>query len=161
MPESRRRYLTMAELEALAAGAGPCGSLIRVLDYCGLRWGEAVALTVTPCDLLRSRLIVDRSLADINGVLSVGTAKSGKRREVPLSRFLRDELAVHLAGKEPVDLVFPVVRGGTCGMPTFAAPPSTRPHVRRGSPDSFRTNSGTPRRRWQSGPEPTSRSSRR
>ena len=112
MPESRRGYLTMGQLEALANGAGQYGSLIRVLGYCGLRWGEAAALTVEQCDLLRSRLSVDRSVVDISGVLSLGTTKSGKRRDVPVSRFLRDELAVVLAGKAPGDLVFPAPRGG-------------------------------------------------
>lgn len=112
MPQTQRRYLTMAQLEALADAAGDYGPFMRVLGYCGLRWGEAVALTVAKCDLLRSRLVVDRALVDINGVLSLGTTKSGKRREVPVSRFLRDELAGHLAGKGPDDLVFPAPRGG-------------------------------------------------
>ena len=112
LPESRRRYLTMAQLEALADAAGEYGLFIRVLGYCGLRWGEAVALTVDKCDLLRSRLIVDRSVLDAGGVLSIGTTKSGKRREVPLSTFLRDSLAEHLAGRAADDLVFPAPQGG-------------------------------------------------
>ncbi len=47
LPESRRRYLTMAQLEALADAAGEYGLFIRVLGYCGLRWGEAVAIRLT------------------------------------------------------------------------------------------------------------------
>ncbi len=78
-PESTRRYLTMAELEALAEAAGDYAPLIRVLGYCGIRWGEAVALTVAKCDLLRSRLVVDCSVVDIAGTLTVGPTKSGKR----------------------------------------------------------------------------------
>ncbi len=109
--ESRRRYLTMGQLEALADAAGQYGSLIRVLGYCGLRWGEAAALTVEQCDLLRSRLSVDRSVVDISGVLSLGTTKSGKRRDVPVSGFLRDALALHIAGKAPTDVVFTAPRG--------------------------------------------------
>ncbi len=119
LEQSNRRYLTMAQLESLAEAAKQYGSLIRVLGYCGLRWGEAVALPVEQCDLLRSRLIVDRALVDINGVLSIGTTKTGKRREVPLSRFLRDELAVAIAGKAPDDLVFPDPRGGYLRNPNF------------------------------------------
>ncbi len=111
-PESQRRYLTMAQIEALSDASGEYGILIRVLGYCGLRWGEAVALTVAKCDLLRSRLIVDATVVDIAGTLTPGTTKSGKRREVPVPRFLRDELAAHLAGKGPDDLVFPAPRGG-------------------------------------------------
>lgn len=32
----------MAELEALANAAGGYALLMRVLGYCGLRWGQAV-----------------------------------------------------------------------------------------------------------------------
>lgn len=102
----------MAELEALAEAGRKYGLLIRVLGYGGQRWGEAVALTVARCDLLRSRLVVDASVVDIRGRLSLGTTKSGKRREVPLSRFLRDAMAQHIVGKAPEDLVFPASHGG-------------------------------------------------
>jgi integrase len=112
LTESHRRYLTMAELEALADAAADFGLLNRVLGYGGLRWGEAVALKVAKCDLLRSRLVVDASVVDIRGQLSLGTTKSGKRREVPLPRFLRDAVAEHIAGKSPSELVFPASRGG-------------------------------------------------
>ncbi len=64
------------------------------------------------CDLLRSRLIVDCAVSDVNGKVFVGTTKSGKRREGPISRFIRDELASHVAGRKPDDLVFPAPRGG-------------------------------------------------
>ena len=72
-------------------------------------------LAVNPAqrvDLLRSRLIVDCALSDTAGKISVGTTKSHKSREVPVSRFLRDALAEHIAGRSPDDLVFPAPRGG-------------------------------------------------
>ncbi len=111
-PQSTREYLTIAQLEALADAAGPHALLIRVLGYGGLRWGEAVGLTVRQCDLLRSRLVIDHAVTEIGGKLSDGTTKSGKRREIPLSRFLRDGLAAHVAGRKPDDLVFPAPLGG-------------------------------------------------
>ncbi|HET7386177.1 MAG TPA: tyrosine-type recombinase/integrase [Nocardioidaceae bacterium] len=111
-PQGKRRYLTIAELEALADAAGDYGLLVRVLGYCGLRWGEAAELRVADCDLLRSRLIVERSVADVGGRLMVGTTKANKRREVPLTGFLRDALAAHLAGRDPSALVFQAPRGG-------------------------------------------------
>jgi len=111
-PQRTRRYLTMAQLERLADAAGDYGLLVRVLGYCGLRWGEATALTVCKADLLRSRLLVDCALSDIGGTITVGTTKSHKSREVPVSRFLRDALAEHIAGGSPDDLVFPAPRGG-------------------------------------------------
>ncbi len=111
-PAGTRRYLTMDQLEQLADAAGDYGILVRLLGYCGLRWGEAAALTVGKADLLRSRLVVDAALCDIAGVITVGTPKGHKAREVPVSRFLRDELAVHIAGKGPEDLIFTAPRGG-------------------------------------------------
>jgi len=42
----------------------------------------------------------------------VGTPKGHERREVPIPRFLVDELAAHVAGKAPDELVFPGVRAG-------------------------------------------------
>ena len=41
-----------------------------------------------------------------------GTPKSHQRREVPIPRFLVDDLARHVAGKDPDDLVFGGIRGG-------------------------------------------------
>lgn len=129
-----------------------------MLGYCGLRWGEAVALTVAKCDLLRSRLVVDASVVDLGGSLSAGTSKSGQRREVPVSRFLRNELAMHLAGKGPGELVFPAPRGGYLRTRTSGVVASTRPLARLGSTDWSCTSCGTPRLRPPSDQEPTSKS---
>ena len=41
-----------------------------------------------------------------------GTPKGHERRDVPIPRFLVDQLAEHVGGKEPDDLVFSGVRGG-------------------------------------------------
>ena len=40
-----------------------------------------------------------------------GTPKSHERRSVPIPRFLADELTIHLAGREPRDLVFTTPTG--------------------------------------------------
>jgi integrase len=42
-----RRYLTHAQLDALAEACGGYRLLVLVLGYCGLRFGEATALS---CD---------------------------------------------------------------------------------------------------------------
>ncbi len=119
MPKSTRRFLTMGQLESLADASADYALLIRVLGYCGLRWGEAAALTVGKCDLLRSRIHVDATLVDVAGVLSIGTPKSDKVRDVPVARFLRDELAVHVSGRGSDALVFPAPRGGYLRNPNF------------------------------------------
>jgi integrase len=112
MPKGPRRYLSMGQLEALAEAAGDYALLVRVLGYCGLRWGEAAALTVGNCNLLRSRLHIDASLVDISGKLSVGAPKNDKVRDVPLTRFLREEMAAQVAGRAADELAFPAPRGG-------------------------------------------------
>jgi hypothetical protein len=42
----------------------------------------------------------------------VGTPKGHERRKVPIPKFLAEELAEHVKGKAPDDLVFPEVRSG-------------------------------------------------
>lgn len=111
LPESGRRHLTGEELERLAAAAEGYSTLVRVLGYCGIRWGEAVGLTVASLDLDRGRLRVTGSVSDVNGVLSRGTTKTGRGREVPLPPFLRDDLRMLVADRRPTDLVFPSPQG--------------------------------------------------
>lgn len=60
-------------------------------------------------DLLRSRLVVAESLADVNGTLHFGPTKNHQVRTGRLPGFLRDLLGKHLAGsvpKDPEALVF-------------------------------------------------------
>jgi integrase len=92
------RFLSAGELNRLAEATGaPYGTLVLLLGYGGLRWGEAVALRRSRCDLLRSRLDVTESLAEVGGVLHWGPTKTYQRRSVVLPAFLRDRLATHLA----------------------------------------------------------------
>jgi integrase len=48
------RYLTHQQVHALAEAAGEHGTLIRVLAYTGLRWGEVSGLRVKDVDLGRA-----------------------------------------------------------------------------------------------------------
>ncbi len=77
------------------------------LVYCGIRWSEATALRVRSVDLMRGRLEIVEAVVDVNGKMIVGTPRSHQSRSVPVPRFLRDDLAVQLAGRAPGDLVFP------------------------------------------------------
>lgn len=113
---TERRYLTHAEVAALARAAGSrgvsYGRFVRTLAYTGLRWGEATALRVRDVDLTRRRLDVQRAFADVSGVLVEGTPKSHQRRTVPLLPLVVDDLVQQLAGREPDDLVFTAPEGG-------------------------------------------------
>jgi integrase len=55
----------------------------------------------------------------VKGVMMFGPTKDHERREVPLPRFLVDDLAQHLAGKAPSDLVFNGMRGAALRYPVF------------------------------------------
>jgi integrase len=100
------RYLTAQEVQRLADACQPWDTLIYVMAYGGLRWGEAAALRVDDVDELRGRLKVDETLVEINGHHSFGSPKSHAVRTVALPGFLRERLAPLLLGKAPRDLLF-------------------------------------------------------
>jgi integrase len=80
-----------------------------VLAYGGLRWGEVAALRRSRCHLLRSRLEVVESVAEVGGRLYLGETKTYQRRTVVIPAFLRDLLAEHLGSqvsRDPDAFVF-------------------------------------------------------
>ena len=103
-------FLSAEEVEQLAVAIQPpYATLVYLLAYGGLRWGEAVALRRKRCELLRSRVEVAESLAEARGRLHFGTTKTHQRRMVVIPGFLRELLAAHLAAKVsdgPEALVF-------------------------------------------------------
>ena len=127
---SEHRYLTHAQLEQLAdACANPAEPskhrrlderenhayrlMILFLGYTGVRFGELAALRVGRVDFLRRRALIAESVTVVQGLGQVwGTPKGHEAREVPIPPFLIAELAEHVKGKAPDDLVFVGVRGG-------------------------------------------------
>jgi integrase len=116
-----RRFLNADEVTALANAAGKDRVLVLVLAYCGLRFGEAAALRVADLDLLRRRIRVERSVTDIDGQMVTTTPKTHLRREVPLPRFLAQELAAHGGGRSADDLVFSSPRGCDSALEQLSA----------------------------------------
>ena len=109
------RFLTADQVAELARVVGaPYDTLIYTLAYGGLRWGEAAALRRGRCQLIRSRLEIVESLAEVDGRLYFGPTKTYQRRVVALPAFLRDMLAAHLTGvgREGESLVFQGPQGG-------------------------------------------------
>jgi integrase len=92
--------------------AGERRTIILVLSYCGLRWGELAALKVGRVDTMRRRITISESVTEVAGTLTWGTPKTHQQRSVPIPRFLIDELDVLKAGKGPNDLLFTGARGG-------------------------------------------------
>ena len=93
--------------------------VVLFLAYTGVRWGEMAALRVGRINFLRRRASIVESVTLVRGVPTWGTPKGHDRREVPLPRFLLDELATHVAGKGPGELVFTGVRGGVLRSKVF------------------------------------------
>lgn len=99
-------YLTHEEVDALAREAGQYATLVRVLAYTGLRWGEAAGLRVKHLDMLRRRLQVDENAVKVGMEVIVGTPKSHRARSVPFPQFLAEALARQCEGKTRDQLVF-------------------------------------------------------
>lgn len=109
LPRKTRKphvYLGHEMVHAIAA-ASKYPVLVLVLAYCGLRWGEAVALRVCDVDMLGRRLQVHRNAVETGGKIHEGTTKGNKARAVPFPRFLGDDLARQCEGKGREDLLFP------------------------------------------------------
>lgn len=144
LPRAARRdatLLTAAEVDRLATSAGEYGTLVYLLAYGGLRWGEVAALRRRRCDLLRRRLEVAEAVSDVNGRLVYGPTKTFERRWVRLPDFLVERLARDLeeVGPDPDEFVFhgrgerrsaTRASAGRCGTPR-APPPGCRTASRR------------------------------
>lgn len=114
-----KRFLTHEQVQSLAEACTPYETMIRVMAYAGLRWGELAALTVRRVDPLRRRLEIVEAITEVHGKVVVGTTKNHQRRSVPIPRFLADELTTQLAGKAPGDLVFTAPEGGVLRNTNF------------------------------------------
>lgn len=115
LPKHEMLFLDAGQVRAPAeAIPAPYSTLVYLLAYGGLRWGEAAALRRSRCDLLRSRIEVAESLAEISGKLLLGTTKTHEVRRTALPGFLRDLLAQHFAEFPggPDAVVFTAPAGG-------------------------------------------------
>lgn len=102
----RRVYLSSDDVARLADATGQHRALVLVLAYCGIRWGEAVALRVRDIEFLRRRLSVSENAVQLGVDHAVGSTKGRKARSVPVPEFVLNELSAQCAGKASADLVF-------------------------------------------------------
>lgn len=105
-----------AAVDAIGRGAengarNGYGLLVRVLAYCGLRWGELSGLRVRDVDLKRGRLEVSHTIVEVKGAQHESTPKDYEARSIPVPASLIAELRAHVAGRAPDDPVFPGSRG--------------------------------------------------
>ena len=97
-----RRYLTHAQLQELADHCGSHRLMTLVMGYCGLRYGEAIALRGR--DMKNQTITVRASVTKVAGKGFVeDTTKTHRTRWVPVPEFIWRELE---PGK-PDQLVFP------------------------------------------------------
>lgn len=87
-----RHYLSHRQVRLLAVESRAHGTLVLLLAYTGLRWGEAVALRVGAVDLDRRRLLVSANAVNVAGRIVAGTPKGHVSRSVPIPAFLVDDL---------------------------------------------------------------------
>lgn len=108
-----RRYLTPAELQAVADNSGQHRALVLTLGYCGLRSGEVIALRKEDIDLKRRRINVWRNVVWHGQEFDEGTTKTvAGTRLVPVPLIVADALRERLEGLEDDALVFPSATGG-------------------------------------------------
>lgn len=102
----RHVYLTADDVHRLAAEAGEHLALVYVLGFCGLRWGEAIALRVRDVEFLKRRLVVADNAVQLGVDHAVGPTKGKAIRSVPVPEFVLTELSPLCADKAPEDLLF-------------------------------------------------------
>jgi integrase len=112
-PEGEQRYLTHEQLHRLAVASGRFRTLVLLLGYCGLRFGEAAALRVGDVNLKTRRIRVRRSVTNVTGKgLVEGGTKNHGARTVPVPKFLAPLLETEIGDRADVELLFPSRRGG-------------------------------------------------
>jgi integrase len=96
--------LTPEQIQLLADAASKqqpgAGTLITVLAYTGLRWGEAVALQVNAIDPLRKRIHISESATEVGGRLIFGKPKNHRSRVVIAPSSIMEQIAAHIAGRD-------------------------------------------------------------
>jgi integrase len=102
----RRVYLTPDDVGRLAGESGDHRVLVLTLAYCGIRWGEAVALRVSDVEFLRRRLNVHDNAVQLSVDHAEGLTKSRRQRSVPVPQFVLDELSVQCHRRGRDELVF-------------------------------------------------------
>jgi integrase len=111
LPLADQRFLSATELTRLADATGSDRDrmLVLVLGWTGLRFGEAAGLTRGDLDILRRRIRVERAVAEVRGVIHVGSPKSHAARTVAMPAFLAEDLGRYLSEVPPAadSIIFP------------------------------------------------------
>lgn len=112
-PPARDRFLTAAQVHALAGRLGRDGDLVLAMTYLGLRWSELSALKVSDVDLVRRRVHVVERATEVGGHIDVSAPKSqASNRHIAIPALLVSMLSERVEDKTQDSLVFPAPTGG-------------------------------------------------
>ncbi|WP_164884568.1 site-specific integrase [Leucobacter muris] len=100
-----KTYLTHDQLQRLAA-ASKYPTLMLVLGYTGLRWGEVSALRVKHVNQVRRRFSIEENAVLVGSVIHPGTPKTHEHRTVPYPRVLARRIRELCEGRDPNELLF-------------------------------------------------------
>lgn len=118
---AEKKALTHEQVSHLAQASGEVSTMVYVLAYAGLRFGECVALRVGDVDLTRRWLAVSRSITGVRGKGRVeGPTKTHQKRNVPiLTTSLIEELKQLVKDRDPSEFLFPGPDGGSMSIGWF------------------------------------------
>ena len=125
LPRLERReapYLSPVIVDQIAGAIdAPNDLFVAILGTIGPRFGEGAALRRHSVDLLRRRLLISESLAEIGGQLIFGPTKTHAQRSVPLPPSLATRLSEHLeqVPADPDALLFTSPRGAALRYSNF------------------------------------------
>jgi len=96
-------------------------TMVRLLAYAGLRYGECTALRVGSVDVDKRRIMVGRSITGVRGKGRVeGDTKTHQQRNVPiLTTALAVELGKVVDGRDPREFLFPGPHGESMSIGWF------------------------------------------
>lgn len=106
---AERRYLSVAEVDALYEAMAPFDLEVRVLVMTGIRRGEMAGLRAGDLDVARGRLRISR---DVDAAGDVDSTKSKRHRDVPVGGDLLERLHERARGMRRDDLLLPAPAGG-------------------------------------------------
>jgi integrase len=115
----RHVYLTEQDVCRLAEESGRHADLVLLLAFTGLRWGEAIALTVADVEFLKRRISVHRNAVQVGQEFEVGQTKGKENRTVPVAASVLSRLAVRCEFRSAGDLLFPARGGGYLKRPSY------------------------------------------
>jgi integrase len=114
-----KRALEMDELLRLADACGEYRLMILLAGLTGLRWAELIALEAEDFDFKSKKIVVNKSLSEVNGSFYAVSTKSGKSRDLPIPDYLLQELRQVVLASAKGKPVFSSKEGGLLRRANF------------------------------------------